>query len=181
MLCSTDLIWTCPSSPCPQHSSCNPGGPVGGPVGGPACSCSAPTGLAPPLLCPQYSVYIFAGLTGVAGALLTRRACNRGTSFRLPVLVLVVAAAAVLASLGLGIYQVKGAAFVLFRSSCCLGRRVRRLPHLVAATCCCLFAHSSPGNQTLPPSNAAEQERGAAQPLVVLPAVRTGELTTCWQ
>lgn len=129
--------------------------------------------------CPQYSVYIFAGLTGVAGALLTRRACNRGTSVRLPVLVLVVAAAAVLASLGLGIYQVKGAAFVLFRSSCCLGRRVRRLPHLVAATCCCLFAHSSPGNQTLPPSNAAEQERGAAQPLVVLPAVRTGELTTC--
>ena len=44
------------------------------------------------------------------GALLTRRACNRGTSFRLATLTLFVAAAAVLASLGLGFYQVGCAA-----------------------------------------------------------------------
>lgn len=56
--------------------------------------------------CCQYSIYIFAGLTGVVGALLTRRACCHGSSFRLPALVLVVSIAAVLASLGLGFYQV---------------------------------------------------------------------------
>ncbi|KAI7835536.1 hypothetical protein COHA_010564 [Chlorella ohadii] len=53
----------------------------------------------------KYSVYIFAGISGVVGALLTRRACTRRTSFRLPACVLAVAAAAVLASLGLGFYQ----------------------------------------------------------------------------
>ncbi len=54
----------------------------------------------------QYSVYIFAGISGVVGALLARRACTRRTSFRPATCVLAVAAAAVLASLGLGFYQV---------------------------------------------------------------------------
>ena len=54
---------------------------------------------------PQYSLYIFSGIVGVAACLLVRHVAARpGASFRLATLVLVVSMLSVLACLGLGFY-----------------------------------------------------------------------------
>ena len=71
--------------------------------------------MVPPLFAPpppqvdtivKYSLYIFAGLTGVLGCLLTRRAAARGGSFGVPQLMLLVSALSVLTCLGLGGYLI---------------------------------------------------------------------------